>query len=261
MKKNIYTNFELYPTGGTIDAEPYYGINPQKIKPLKDSLAIYTIEALLVHNGVKDILKVNQNARVCDSKDFEMLDICGLAHQIALSEFSNILITHGTDKMAFNARRLHNVLASEHGGVVERKKIVFTGALTPLSDIYAKVLRFSEEQKMMGFFEAIRSKYFDVDKTLRALDINALKERSPAVNDLDKATDLFVKASNNIKAPGGVSIFFDRKIYDPFEVEKDPKTRKFKMLDQPIERGKFSPLEMVKLRQFASQNGKSELQR
>lgn len=124
----------LIRTGGTIDACAYDDPhNPPSIVATlvaEDSLIASTIETI----GFKDSVDMfswgtRETQFVKDSQLFSEADIEALADVIATADQRHIIITHGTDAMAHNARMLQSALAQRGSD----KVVVFTGAMVPLS--------------------------------------------------------------------------------------------------------------------------------
>lgn len=118
-------------TGGTLDAEEYTDPQhpPAHATMLEGSLATQEIRALMGARGLKegydfDILEW----RMKDSKDFTPDDLIELAGLIRTAPAQKIIITHGTDAMAPNARAVKRMLKDS------RKYAAFTGAMIPLAN-------------------------------------------------------------------------------------------------------------------------------
>ncbi|MBN8531696.1 MAG: asparaginase [Alphaproteobacteria bacterium] len=108
-------------TGGTIDAEPYQE-TPKNVTPLKESIVPRILEELGVAH-LCDVLIWHMK----DSKDFTDGELHELAKIIRDQAYTSVVITHGTDYMAHNAR----VMASKRYLFGEDVTAVFTGAMTP----------------------------------------------------------------------------------------------------------------------------------
>lgn len=135
-------------TGGTIDAEPYHDPMkpPKNATMLAHSLIPGTVEHL-GHGETCDYL----SWRAKDSKHFTGQDLQDLAKIIRTSTARHIIITHGTDAMPENSRRIRDLLkapdktlrkdaALRRGAFVRGeapacdKVVVFTGAMMPLAN-------------------------------------------------------------------------------------------------------------------------------
>lgn len=135
-------------TGGTIDAEAY----PDPLHPPKDAtmLPCSLIPAALANMGVAGRCSFLP-WRAKDSKHVTDADIEDLARIIRTAEARTVIITHGTDAMAENGRRLKRCLerpdpalrddawagceAHVRGGTPLRdKRVILTGALMPLAN-------------------------------------------------------------------------------------------------------------------------------
>jgi L-asparaginase len=92
----------------------------------------------------KDVIAGAADFSLKDSKDITAEDVQRMAHLIAQAQQDFIIITHGTDAMPQNARMLKALLARDYPEVLAHKRIVFTGAMEPLthgaqSDGYANL--------------------------------------------------------------------------------------------------------------------------
>ena len=108
-------------TGGTIDSSPY-STTPHDIAPLKISLVPQTVEELGLAKQVRFL-----QWSMKDSKHFEDEELKALTKVIAQSESDYIVVTHGTDRMPENSRRLAELLK----GTI--KTVILTGSMEPLS--------------------------------------------------------------------------------------------------------------------------------
>jgi L-asparaginase/Glu-tRNA(Gln) amidotransferase subunit D len=108
-------------SGGTIDAEPY-AATPKNITPLSESVVPQAVEAMGLAAGCRF-----QKWKMKDSKDFTDADMQELAQLVKESPEHTVIITHGTDHMPQNSRRLAELLKGTD------KRVVFTGAMEPLS--------------------------------------------------------------------------------------------------------------------------------
>lgn len=113
--------FLIIVTGGTIDAEPYR-VTPKNVTPLKESIIPRILEEL----GLAELCDV-RIWHMKDSKDFTPEEMHELAKIIRDEGYNSVVITHGTDEMAHNAR----VISSKRHLFGEDVTIVFTGAMTP----------------------------------------------------------------------------------------------------------------------------------
>jgi L-asparaginase len=112
----------IITTGGTIDAEPYGATIPEMITPRGSSLVPQAVESL----GLKEVCAF-YHYFAKDSKDFKTEDLEFLAQLIREQQYGQVIITHGTDAMPENSRALAALLGDTE------KKIIFTGAMLPLS--------------------------------------------------------------------------------------------------------------------------------
>jgi hypothetical protein len=123
----------LIRTGGTFDSEPY--ADPSKppvnvtTRKGKDSFIASTVASFSMHDDVViDVWKPEKEKRfVKDSKGFSIDDMIALAHKIKESEYHYIVITHGTDAMAKNAKNLQHALTGSD------KVVAMVGSMVPLS--------------------------------------------------------------------------------------------------------------------------------
>jgi L-asparaginase len=111
-------------TGGTIDAEPYK-VTPKNVTPLKYSI----IPTVLGESSIITNYEF-ANFKIADSKDFSKQDLIELAKFIREKGIDKVVIVHGTDHTPENARFLMTQTQLYGGG----KKIVFTGAMVPISN-------------------------------------------------------------------------------------------------------------------------------
>lgn len=107
-------------SGGTIDAEGYEE-TPDRVTPLERSLIPDMVERL----GHADRCEFFQWL-MKDSQDFSAEEIGQLADIIRADERQHFIVTHGTDAMVQNAKRLEGFL--EGSG----KTVFFVGAMEPL---------------------------------------------------------------------------------------------------------------------------------
>lgn len=142
-------------TGGTIDAEAYPDPKnpPKNATMLKESRIPETLKGMGVDDRC-DFL----SWKAKDSKHFTDEDMRDLAKIIRTSSAKNIIITHGTDAMPDNARRIEALLRQQDTDLrkdlrnaaygreddasrfvrgekaVGGKRIIFTGAMMPLAN-------------------------------------------------------------------------------------------------------------------------------
>jgi L-asparaginase len=163
-------------TGGTIDAEPYGAAPPIMITPRGASL----VPDALASMGLKD--------RCCfyhyfakDSKDFNAGDLEFLSRLIREQQYERIIITHGTDAMPENSRALAALL----DGV--DKKVVFTGAMLPLSQPDARSDGFDNlayavehiDQFPSGVSVVMHSRRFGIAKLYKDFSRMEMREGEP----------------------------------------------------------------------------------
>lgn len=123
----------LIRTGGTIDAVPYEDPRnpPETVATLKGDQSLIAPALRLL--GIDEAIDMHswssnlEDTFVKDSQEFTAHDIALLADIISRDEHKYIVITHGTDAMTVNAKRLQEALGSID------KTIIFTGAMVPLS--------------------------------------------------------------------------------------------------------------------------------
>lgn len=121
----------IITTGGTIDShyDPEKGV-PYVVPQHGGSVVPSALKEL----GVADRCDVYQLC-VKDSKKISTTDLECMIDQMA-KPYDQIIITHGTDQMAINARRLRDLMQRHH---IEGKRVVFTGAMEPLRDDQMKI--------------------------------------------------------------------------------------------------------------------------
>lgn len=135
-------------TGGTIDAEAYADpAHPPKVAEMLPNSLIPMTVTQMGHGERCDTL----SWRAKDSKHFTDEDMADLARIIRTSRAKNIIITHGTDAMPENSRRIRALLMEEDKKLREDamagperfirgeapefdKRVIFTGAMMPLAN-------------------------------------------------------------------------------------------------------------------------------
>jgi L-asparaginase len=151
-------------SGGTIDARAYRQ-TPVNITPLDTSIIPQALELL----GIAEQCVCYTWLRK-DSKDITESDIASLAEVIQQQGYEHVVITHGTDRMAENARLMMRQSA------VRGRVVIFTGAMIPIanemegfekSDGYGN-LKFSVEQSQQakpGVYIGFENHLFDPART------------------------------------------------------------------------------------------------
>lgn len=153
-------------TGGTIDAEAYADPeNPPKIATMLEESAVpAALAGMNLARPYYCFLWLRK-----DSKEFTEADIKALAQVIKTSGHTEIVITHGTDRMVENSRMLAGVGIQDSG-----IRVAFTGSMIPLangehSDGYRN-LRYAMEnisEFPVGVWIAFEGKRFDPHQTIK----------------------------------------------------------------------------------------------
>ncbi len=148
----------LITTGGTIAAEPYRAVpdkgypTPEDVHVKDNSRVINYVKSITGERPYKRAMQrrslgFNDHMTIAfhvqtrvedfgtkDSKYIGEQDIPKIAKLIADAPENLVLITMGTDCMVQNSDLLRCELETNHPGILEKKRIVFTGAHRPLAD-------------------------------------------------------------------------------------------------------------------------------
>jgi len=117
----------LLLTGGTIDAEPYEHLD----QPDATVITSY-IPQLLEDNGLCNQVEIHYWKERKDSKLFLEDEIREIATYIMSSKYNQVVVTHGTDRMAEHSRIVRQELLANKSKA-HLKTVIFTGAMIPLS--------------------------------------------------------------------------------------------------------------------------------
>jgi hypothetical protein len=123
---------EIFCTGGTFSAEKYDDVyNPPKLAKM---LSSRVPDALSFINKVFNVdltnVKFSNFRKRADSKMFKERDLYALANAIRESDADKIIIVHGSDELAENAKVLQDII--DKMGV--KKDVVFTCAYAPVEN-------------------------------------------------------------------------------------------------------------------------------
>ncbi len=123
-------------TGGTIDAKPYAPPHTaENPPPLVENYEKSRVPQVLEECcGVVLDPRQSVQMKAKDSNLFTNDDMAAIADLVWQRRERHIVITHGTDKMPENARRLSAFLKDRQ---LTGKAVVFTGAMVPLSMTYS----------------------------------------------------------------------------------------------------------------------------
>lgn len=157
----------LIATGGTIAAEPYEQ-TPKDVTVRNNYRVMGELPGMAPNQWVRVV-----DFAIKDSKHLTPMDIAAMARTISEAKEAKVLITHGTDAMAPNARALLAVL-KEHYPDALKKTVIFTGAMQPLahgpeaSDGYANlrdsVARLNSEA-LQGVWMMMGGEILDPERT------------------------------------------------------------------------------------------------
>ncbi len=180
MSKKGAQDILLIAAGGTIAAEPY-AQTPEYVTVETNA---HVIQALQDVAG-KEITVGAADFSIKDSKDITDEDLQRVAGLIAQAQQNFIVITHGTDAMPQNARKLKALLASDFPNVLAKKRIVFTGAMEPLthgvqSDGYANLkdaLEVALHNAKAGVSIVMHGMVINPDRAVKDFDKKAIIER------------------------------------------------------------------------------------
>lgn len=161
----------IITTGGTLLSAKPYGNNPPKNVTEFDP---QQLSSALDYIGKTDLCDVYSSMPQLDSKAYDNEKLKMLADYIENTPHTHIIVTHGTDHMAENARALRSLL----GDKGKLKTIIFTGAILPLvegvdkSDGYKNLLYSTTmvDQLSHGVHLVMHQSLYNIDYTQKNME-------------------------------------------------------------------------------------------